>query len=229
MGGWWVIITGVMMLFLSLASSSTLSLAERFEREGRSASATVTSKYTTESRDSDGDVTTTYWFSLEYRTQRGEEITKEATVSGSRYRAASEGAQVELLYLETEPERIEIEIGSNRRISRWTQIFSLIIGIAWLSGLWSVGGWAVAAVRARRYGTRVTATIEEVKRTAVRVNGRARYRLVWKDASGRSGHSLLQKEAQIRTFGPGDQIDVYQGVKYSWWVGDVGEREEYTR
>ncbi|WP_371228678.1 DUF3592 domain-containing protein [Roseovarius sp. 2305UL8-3] len=229
MGGWIVLISGAILLLFTLISHLALQTAKQFEREGRMASAMVTEKYTTESRDSDGDRTTTYWLTFDFVTERREEVTVTESVGTSAYRRAEVGQPFELLYLASNPQKIEATPGSNRRGSRVFQIMALVLGLIWLVGLWKVGGWSVSAVRARRFGTRETAKVKEVRRTAVRINNRPRYRLIWRDSKGREGASLLRKGADLESFGKGDPIEIYMGLKTSWWVGDIGERPEFAQ
>jgi len=224
MGGWIVIIIGVFLLALTLISALSLNTAKRFEREGRGATATVTEKYTTESRDSDGDRTVTYWLTFEYTTLMGEEITLNRSAGTSEYRRAGVGAPFELQYLASEPRRTELTQGSFRTGAKVAQIGALVAGIVWLTALWIMGGWAVSAVRARRYGAREEAQVMQVRQTWFKVNKQPRFRIVWRDMQGREGQSLMHKGADVGGLRPGDTVGIYQGVKRAWWVGDVGER-----
>jgi len=224
-----VIVLGVTFLILSLISAVSLNTAKRFEREGRAATAIVTERYKTEGRDSDGNRTTTYWLMLEYVAQGGGEITITETANSSEYRRAALDAPFELLYLESEPRTVELTAGSNRQGSKIVQVIALIIGALWLVGFWIIGGWAVSAVRARRFGLREEVAITEVRRTNFKVNNKPRYKLIWTDGQGREGKSLMRKWSDVESFRPGDHIEIYQGVKVSWWVGDIGERPEFSR
>lgn len=223
MGGWIVLLIGVFLVSISLISQLSFNMANRFEAEGRGATATVRERYTTTSTDSDGDTTTSYWLRFDFVTERKEEISLTETVGTSLYRNVQIGEDFELLYLASDPETVETTPGSNRTVTRVTQGIALVFGVIWLIGLWITGGWAVAAVRARRYGARVEAMVTSVERSNVRVNNRYRYRLKWEDAQGRTGKSLLRKREDLSGYRPGDTIEVFQGIKHSWWVGDVGE------
>lgn len=229
MGGWSVIILGVLLLILSLISQANLSTAKRFEKEGRKATAIVTERYTTVSTDSDGDRTTTYWLTLDYVTQAGEEISLNRSVGTAAYNRASEGQPFDLLYLDSQPRKTELTEGSYRQSSRVLQVVALVEGVMFLGLLWLIGGWTVSAARARRYGRREEAVVREVRRTNIRVNNRPRFRLVWEDSAGREGKSLLRKKSDLAGFRPGDHIDIYHGLKRSWWVGDIGERPEFSK
>lgn len=224
-GGWIVLIVGAVLLVLTLVGHFILVTAQRFEAEGREAVATVTEKYTTESVDSDGDRSISYWLTLDYQTRAGEEITTSRIVRRSEYRRAEVGGELALLYLESAPERTELTRGSHARGARVLQIVALAVGVLWLAALWVIGRWSVEAVRARRYGAREEAKVTEVHRTAIRVNKRPRYRLMWKDGQGRPGKSLLRRRGELEHFRPGNRIVIYQGLKRAWWAGDVGDRD----
>ena len=226
MGGWVVLIAGVILLVVTLISWSSLRMAQRFETEGRPATAIVTEKYQREGRDSDGNRTVTYYLTLDYTTARGERISLNRTVNSGEYRRASEGERFDLLYLASEPRKTELTPGHYRKGAQVGQIVGLVVGLIWLGALWLVGGWAVAAVRARRYGQREEAQVVELRRTSIRVNNRPRYRVIWRDAAGREGRSLLRKWRDIEGLQVGDTVPIYHGVKRSWWAGDVGERPE---
>lgn len=229
MGGWIVIVFGVCLLIFTLISNANLNTAKRFEAEGQEAVAIVLRKYQTESRDADGDTTVTNWLILEYSTRRGEKITLTRTAGSSEYERAKVQEEFELRYLASEPRKTELTPGSYRSGSRITQGIALVLGLIWLGLLWKIGGWSVSAVRARRFGAREEAVVTEVRRTGVKVNNRPRYRLVWQDAHGREGTSLMRRMSELKSFRPGDHIEIYQGAKHSWWVGDVGERPEYAK
>ena len=157
-------------------------------------------------------------------TAAGEDISLNRSVSRAEYNRATQGQPFDLQYLQSAPRKTELTPGSYQSGARVTQIIALVMGLAWLAGLWIIGGWSVAATRARRYGRYEEAKVVEVRRTGVTINGRARYRLVWRDTAGREGRSLLHKAAALEGYGVGEVIDIYHGVKRSWWVGDVGRR-----
>ncbi|MFK7940684.1 MAG: hypothetical protein AB8B82_14985 [Roseovarius sp.] len=225
MGGWMVIIAGVFLLLFTLISHLSLQAAQRFETEGQTATATVSKKYTTTSRDSDGDVTTQHWLGFSYVTSDKQDIDTLITVGTRLYRSVEVGGTFDLLYLPSEPDRIETRPGSNRTVSRFTQGAALVFGMAWLTGFWIVARWAVAGVRARKYGQRHRVQLTEIRRTNLRINNRPRYRLIWQDPDGGQGRSMLQRKASVSALRAGDTVDIYQGIKSSWWIGDVGERD----
>lgn len=226
MGGWIPLILGLFFAATTWISLAQHNLAERFETEGVEARATVKDKYWTESRDSDGDRTITYYLDVEFDTDDGENMLLTRSVPKSVHDAAGIGGQMTIWYLRSDPDRIEMRRGETRHSSVAAQIAALIAGGLLLGGFWFVARRAVAAVRARRYGARETAIVTGIARTNIRVNRRYRYRLTWREASGREGRSLAYKKAHIDGIPTGSEITVYQGIKRAWWTGDVGERPD---
>ena len=224
MGGWIAIIFTVILLIVSLIGQSNFSTAQRVEAEGRDALAVVEDKYVREGRDSDGNRTYTYYFVLEFVTQRREEMTVSKTVGRAFYDTRDVGDELQIRYLSSEPSTVELEEGDYARgaaVLRWV---ALGLGIVWLVALWVTGRWTVAALRARRYGAVEMAEVVEVMRTNVRINNKPRFRIVWKDGQGRKGRSLLKKAHEVQGWHGRDPIRIYQGMKRSWWAGDIGDR-----
>lgn len=224
MGGWIAYIPLLLCLLITLASAMSLALARQFDAEGREAVGEVRFKEVVIGTDSDGDETRDYYLTLDFETRAGAAITVERSVGRAFYRATDIGDDLPLWYLESRPERIELERGENRRTSNVTQVMALVFGLGTLVAFWIPARWTVAAVRARRYGALEQAEVTGVEATSWTVNDKPRYRLVWREASGREGKSLAYKRQVLEGFGPGAQIEVYQGLKQAWWIRDVGPR-----
>ncbi len=229
MGGWVVMIFGVLLLVFTLISHFNLKTAKRFENEGLSAIALVTDKKKTVNRNADGKRTTTYYLTLDFTSQTGRDISVRRSVGSRKYDSVQVGNEMALYYLASDPETTEVTQGSHRKGSRITQIIALIAGLGCLAAIWIIGGSTVSAVRARRFGPREEAYVQEIKRTGVKINNKPRYRLVWRDSKGHEGQGLLHKASDLENLQPNDVIHIYQGAKRSWWVGDVGERAEFTQ
>ncbi len=229
MGGWFVLILGVVLLVLSLIGQSAFNAARRFDAEGLQTVARVTERYTTESTDSDGDSTVTYWLGLDYTTRDGETFDRTRTVTAREYRNVKPGDEIDIWYLESDPEATEITRGSNARGAQAMQVVALVLGAVWLGLLWLVGRWAVEAVRARRFGNCEEAEVTEIFRTSIEVNNRPRYRLKWRDRQGREGQSMLRKHGDLEAWRPGERVRIYQGLKRAWWAGDIGDRRDPSR
>ncbi|MCA0954250.1 DUF3592 domain-containing protein [Mameliella alba] len=224
MGGWITLIFIALLLVLTLISHTTLNLANRFDQEGRETAADIVDKRREVTTDSDGDREVTYYFDLRFETHEGERVVVSRSVGSSLYHRHEIGERLPIWYLQSDPERTELNRGENRTTSIVTRWIALVFGLGALVAMWIPGRWAVAAVRARRYGARETAHVTGMKATNYRVNNKYRYRLTWKEASGRQGESLAYKEHQLEPYRPGQEIVVYQGIKRAWWSGDIGER-----
>lgn len=224
MGGWVTLIFVAVLMVLTTISHSTLSLAKQFDAEGRETAAEIVDKRREVSTDSDGDQEITYYFDLRFDTYEGERVVVSRSVGSGAYYERDIGDSVAIWYLQSQPDTTELSRGENRTTSAITRWIALLFGIAALVAMWIPGRKAVAAVRARRYGARESAEITGIKPTSYTVNNRHRYRLTWREQSGRAGESLAYKEEQLDGFRPGAKITVYQGIKRAWWTGDVGER-----
>ncbi|WP_136441405.1 DUF3592 domain-containing protein [Pacificoceanicola onchidii] len=226
MGGWFSVAFFVVLAALTIGSHIAHGFAERFETEGRRTQAEVLDKEISESTDSDGDTTYTYYLTLAYSTNTGEDIVKDSSVSKGFYWETDIGDFIPILYLESQPRRIETNEGSNRTAGQVMQIIGLVDGLLFLGAFWYSGRRAVAAIRARRYGARESVTVAELYATSVTVNNRRRYRLKWRDAQGKVGYSLMYPKDALLPYPPGHRITIYQGIKKAFWEGDVGPRPE---
>lgn len=226
MGGGFAVAFAVALVVLTLIADWQLGLAQRFEVEGRETVATVRDKYITESTDSDGDRTVSYYLVLDFVTDRGEQVGVDRSVDRAAFTRAAPGDTMPIWYLETEPNRTELRRGETLTGSRVAQWIGLLFGLLTLGCFWHSGRKAVAAVRARRHGAREVAQVTGIKETGVKVNNKSRYRLTWREASGREGESLMYPREEIDGYRAGSEIAVYQGIKQAWWVGDVGERAD---
>ncbi len=226
MGGWISLIFLVPFLVLTLISVQTLAIANRFDTEGRETTAVVTDKYYRESRDGDGDVSTSYYVVLEFRTRRGREMEVHRSLGLTEYNRLPEGQSLPIWYLESEPDRIEITRGQYRSGSAIAQCIGLAVGLIFLGVFWYTGRNAVAAVRARRHGVREPARVTGIEPSNVRVNNQRLYRVHWQEQSGRTGKSMVFRREVLSLLRPGDTITVYQGLKRAWWEGDVGPRPD---
>lgn len=86
------------------------------------------------------------------------------------------------------------------------------------------------AVRARRYGALITAEVTRMEEIVNRDGSRRNHwRLHFLDEEGRFGQSMQHQQGFILSWPVGAQIDVYRGTRRSWWVEDVGPRQEVPR
>lgn len=224
MGGWLVVILGLVFVGLSLVSASDADLARRFDDEGRQANGTISHKRFARTRNPDGSLSTSYWMTLRYPTHAGEVVMQERLVNAAEYLRATRGDRVSLRYLPDDPRTIELAGNWYHSAARTTSTLALGVGIAWLLCLWVVGRRSVDAIRTREYGRRDRATVTGIRRAAIRVPGCPDTRLTWRDGQGNAGQSLLHHGRDLYALDQGDHITIYRGPDQSWWVGDLGER-----
>lgn len=225
MGGWGVILLGIVVLVLSVMSASRLSIAKQFEDEGRSTKAEVTDKQVRQKRASDGSILTTYHVEFRFETFDGKELTLERPMEKPAFDGLGLGSPLPVRYLADTPSRVELDIGLYRRGGATLQRLALISGAIWLGILWIIGGWAVSAVQAREQGALEEVEVVKVQRTTWRMNRQRLFRLVWRNAEGEEGQSMLNWRRTVARFRPGDKVEAYRGARHMWWVGDVGERK----
>lgn len=222
MGGWLVLIFGSGFLLLSLVNHFAFGLAERFDAEGIETSAQVIDRYYTESVDSDGDKTITYYLEIDFKTNAGRPMRLKPSVGSALYNRTRIGDNIPVWYLQSDPSRIETRRGQNRSAATVTQIIGAIFGLLMLGGVWFPGSKAVSALRARRYGRRDMAEVTGLKQTRWKVNEQYRYRLQWRDSDGRNGESLAYRRDRLTPYRVGSKVPVYRGLRRTWWEGDVG-------
>lgn len=224
MGGWGVIILGVLVLIVSLLSASRLSLAREFERDGRLTRAEVVQKFVRIQTSADGGQTYGYFVRFGFDTPDGQRIQVQRALQFEDFELIDEGQSLDLRYLPDDPETILLASDAYKEGGTALRRIALVGGLVWLWSLWRVGGWAVDAVRAREYGVSEEVEVVKVQRTAVRMNRQRLFRLVWRDAAGHQDHSMLNWRKVVARFRPGDRIEVYRGSRHMWWPGDVGDR-----
>ncbi|MEL6412259.1 MAG: DUF3592 domain-containing protein [Pseudomonadota bacterium] len=229
MGGWGVVLLGILVLTVSILSASRLSIAKQFEDQGRSAKAEVTDKQVRQKRASDGSVMTTFHVEFRFSTFDGKELTLEQPMEKPLFDGLGLGSTLPVRYLADTPSRVELDIGLYRRGGDTLQRIALIGGVVWLGLLWLVGGWAVSAVQAREQGRLEEVEVVKVQRTTWRMNRQRLFRLVWRNAEGQEGQSMLNWRRSVARFRPGDKVEAYRGARHMWWVGDVGERSDDAR
>ncbi len=221
--GWAVLLLFLLSFICTLAARSELILAGRFDTEGILTQATVEDRYHRTVKGPDGRENTTYYLVLTYKTLEDKYHRVTVTVPEPDYRHNREGYFIELRYLDSEPTRVELKRGENRR-ARWLlQGLGLAFGVVGLVLFWRAGRRAVAAGRARKWGAREPAVVTGLEK--VRPGGR-RYRLHWRERSGREGQSLPGRFAHFSGTTVGRPVTVYQGIDRAWWSGDIGDRTD---
>ncbi|MGR3492709.1 MAG: hypothetical protein ACU0DW_11685 [Shimia sp.] len=222
MGGWFPIGLAVLTVILSAVAWQFEARAERFEREGVMAPATILSKEVREGRDSDGDTTYTYLLNLAYQVD-GRQLSQLKSTGRRDYRARAEGDVFDIRYLETMPGRIEYPVGSTGTGATAIRWAVLVPGLIALGLLYIIGGWATKAVMTRWNGDRRLATKTGLKQTNVKVNGAPRYRLTWREPDDQVGQSLMHPKEHLDAIPT--KLVIYRNGKDAWWEGDIGPRK----
>ncbi|WP_428515492.1 hypothetical protein [Roseovarius sp.] len=212
----------VIVIVMTVVSYSQLITAHRFATEGIKTVAQVERAYTSERRR-DGRTVTDYHLDLRFATENGGGVAVSEKVGRDLYERASARETLDLWYLPSEPETVELVPDSFRNKGRMAQWFALLMGVLWLGILWFSGRKAVAGYLGRQHGRKGKGTVLRVDRIQTRKEGNW-YRLVWRDDAGREAKSLKYRAGRLDGYGPGATLTVYHGPKRSWWAGDVGVR-----
>lgn len=206
--GWMAAFPLVFAVAFGLIAMHEGRKAERLERDGAVAQATITGKRIDVSYDSDGDKDTDYVMELRFRAD-GRDLADEEEVSRGFYHAHHIGDRLSVRYWRPDPAVFELEPGSTDRKILWTKIGSIVALV--IAGFWGERCWRKASrmVRLGDHGARRRATVLAVERTNVRVNNRPRYRLTWEDDEGFRGRSLMGPHERFDDWPEGGEITVY--------------------
>lgn len=223
LGGWASLVLAAALLVLTAFSATTLFLADRLDREGALAWAVVTDKRVQVRTDSDGDTAHDHYATFTFKARGAGGRTVEAPVGRAFFDAVEPGDERPIRYLLRDPDRIEVNIGGYRRTGLVLRWIGLGFGLAGLAALWAFGSQANRAVKVRRDGEKRHAEVAGVRGLSVSVNGRRQGRLMWREADGQLGESLMRSEHWLRErYAPGDRIVVFRLGRHAFWEGDVG-------
>ena len=224
-GGAQVLIFVSWVVMFGWISEVELGSAQQFAEDGIVTSAHVADKYSERKKSASGKRKLRYYLDLEYETQSGDEISLSRSVQSTEYNHVEAGDVIEITYLRSNPQKIEVTKGRNFRTGRFLRTLTWLSAFAVLAGVWVYGRRALDAFRARKYCQCEEVNVIEVRKSGWWIFGKS-YRLIWRESTGREGKSLPQKADKLMGFRPGDRIVVFNGDKRSWWIGDVGERAE---
>lgn len=224
LGGPAVLFSGAVMLVLTLWAARDAHLAAQFDTDGRTALAVVERKTVLRSTNVDGSEYAAYALTLSYQSGTGTRRRLEKPVGPGEWDATGRGARVQLLYLATAPDRVELVPGGHRRTAQAVQAAALGAGLIWLALLQLVLTRSARAVQARARGQLRGARVLRVERGTDPLRLRTGQRLVWRDSTGQDGASLVGEGGALALFRPGDPIEVYVHEGRGWWIGDVGPR-----
>lgn len=218
LGGWFSLIAAIGLLLATFFSALAVHLADRFDASGGYAMATITGK----SVIGDRDVPDSYHVSFKYKTEAGGQ-TAEIEVEKPFFFTVKVGSEHPVRYALETPTDLELEPRQTTNAGRGLRVVALILGIVGLWSLWRFGKQTNAAILARRDGEKRFARVIEVSDTGVRVNGRAKGRLIWREEDGQTGESLIRNLTDLAdTYKAGDRIVVFRRDDDVVWEGDVG-------
>ncbi|MDF0597034.1 DUF3592 domain-containing protein [Psychromarinibacter halotolerans] len=219
-GGWAAIVLAVALLVTTLFSAGALFLADRIDRDGALAYATVTDKR------AEGE---TRFVTFTFKARGGGGRTETVTVDPSYYDSLAEGDERPVRYDPETPGAVETDLGFYARIGARLRWGALVLGLLGLAALWAVGQRANRAIKVRRDGDRRMADVMGVRDLRLRIGGAQQGRLTWREPDGRTGESFPHDADWLRkTYGPGDQIVVFRLGRHACWEGDVGPSRQDT-
>lgn len=140
-GGKTMLIIGLVAVLFALIfipiGIYSLKEEKRFDAEGITAPAVITSKRVQEKRHRDREtkrekITTTYYLTYAFTTDQGKKMETENSVSQSRWEKSTEKDNIQVQYLPTDPSKSRIA-GESNRVK--TLIFTGISGVGGLIGL----------------------------------------------------------------------------------------------
>lgn len=215
------LVIGLMVTSFAMFEART---ANRLDRDGVVAVATITGRDTEVRRDSDGDRRTTYYVAFTYPVA-GNVRSGRDNVSRGYYSQARVGETREMRYWRKDPSVFELEVGSTAKSHRVLQIFAVLLLAG--GGSLVVVEWRTAsrAIRVRDHGTARAAEVTQHIETKITLNNRKVYRLGWTDSAGVPGRSFAMRGAEIDAFPLGSPITVHvdpTGRLPSVWARDVG-------
>ena len=224
--GWFGLIFLVVGAGVMIGAGYVGLQAWRLAQEGEVVTGEVLGKDWRESRDSDGDTTTTYYVRFHFDTRTGDRIEDENSVSYDIYRDADNGDPVEVRYWPQDPMLNEIEPGSNRFMALMMGILGLPFFLVGLGFATVQARFALGAVRIREHGERLAAEVTEHQSTGLTVNNTRYYRLEWRDENGNIGKSRPAHPNRLKDYPPGSTISVFvdpRAATKGVWEGDVGQ------
>lgn len=224
MGGWGVVALGSVVVGLSLWADGQQRLQRAFAEDGNTVEARVLERIARSHLNVDGSVSYRYFLDLGFVTDLGERFRIRQSVNADRFEEVAEGDPVRVRYLEGDPVRVLLPEQSTPNAGQGATRTALVLGLVALGLLWRIGGWAVSGVKARRQGPPETAHVVGMERSVIRAVDGERYRLIWRNAEGRDGRSLLHKKRDLAEIAPGTPITLYRDGPHLWWAGDVGTR-----
>ncbi len=213
-GGWAAILLAAAVLLTTLFSAGALFLADRIDRNGALAYATVTDKR------EDGDAR---FVTFTFKARGGGGRTETVAVEPTYYDSIAQGEERPIRYDPETPGVVETDLSYYARIGTRLRRGALVLGLLGLWALWAFGQRANRDVKVRRDGEKRMADVMGVRQLRRRVGGEPQGRLMWREPDGRTGESFPHDAKWLReTYAPGDRIVVFRLGRHACWEGDVG-------
>ena len=205
---------------MSAMKARNASLLEDF---GVVVQGVVTDRERRESRDSDGDVTVSYYVSYRFAAG-GEVLSYRRRVGSGFYNSVRVDQALPVRYLPDRPTLHEYEIGSYRREATELAGFAGLAGVAMAGLLVWIAARSGPLFRALRGGEVRRAEVTEHVRKPGRGNSGGRYgRLRWRDERGDEGESGVVPMLDVVSHPVGSRIRVVIDPKTrrSYWEEEL--------
>ncbi|MCC1480773.1 hypothetical protein J1C52_03865 [Roseibaca sp. Y0-43] len=206
----WLLAPLVFGLLFTHGALTTLAEYRALQRDGVQGETQVIAKEVVRQQDSDGDAQLSYYLTHRFRPEGyTQTITTRQRVDRGVYLGVAEGDFLPVTYVWNQPERNTLD---PKRDMFGVVFFGLAGAIGLLMALGgAVWGWGrmASARRALLHGEVREARVSDIRKLRHTVNKAARYRVIWQDAAGESGHSLPASPNLALGLAPGDVIVVY--------------------
>lgn len=220
------IILAVFVLFMTYGSYQSLKLGLAFDAQGVVVEATASDRREQRVRRNDR-TKTEYYVTFDYFAE-GEVRSVEKKVGRDLYLSLGPGTARDIRYLPDRPRTMEYTIGKTWRDGQVFRWMSLAMGLGALAAFWGTARPVVEALRARKFGQSMWATVVRVdeKTRRTKQGRKTTYALVWQTRDGQTGKSQgSRNESRYERYPPGTRIELFRDSRgKTWWVGDVGPR-----
>lgn len=219
-GGW----AAVVIVAMGVAFGSAAVVQRTFAQKLSSQGVTVPGVVTTLTQTGIGD-DRRYRADYAFTTAEGETVSASQVIAYGSYRSLSEGQDVEVTYLPSDPSQSEVIRGRTGRSGWVFMLFSAAMLAGGLVWGWIGIGRSRIEVALREHGTLRRATVIAHEVAAKSNDQPIRWIARWRDETGAEGKTLPHKDATLPKIDA--TIRVYadpKGGAKAVWEGDVGTR-----
>ncbi|SUZ30849.1 hypothetical protein ROE7235_00578 [Roseibaca ekhonensis] len=220
----WLAVPLVLGLAFTVVAWVSWTDYRALQRDGVVGETEVIAREIVRRRDSDGDQTLTYYLTHSFRPEGySDVITTRQSVGRGVYLATQEGDYLPVTYIWNQPERNTLDPKHDMLGVVFFGLAGGVLDLVALGGL--VWGWGRvgSARRALLHGEVREARVTQIRKLPLRVNGRARYRVAWQDATGLAGKSLISRPDLALAHTVGDVIVIYVDPRggRGWWQKQI--------